>query len=90
MLSTLASSLYQNLQGSFWSHVSLQTLQQQTRLLAQSLAGYADYLSSQNKIMKAVHARSIPVRQMSESMSVKYIEPSGVDVGFYKGGFNNK
>ena len=75
VLTTLASSLYQNLQGSFWSHVSFHRLQQQTRLLAQSLAGYADYLSSQNKIMKAVHARSIPVRQLSDFMSVKYIEP---------------
>ena len=25
--------------------------------------------------MKAVHARSIPVRQLSDSVSVKYIEP---------------
>ena len=81
VLSTLASSLYKNLQGSFWSHISFHRLQQETRLLAQSLAGYADYLSSQNKIMKAVHARSLPVRQISESMSVKYIEPcSGVPV----------
>ena len=77
-LCTLASSLYQNLQGSFWSHVSFRRLQQQTLLLALSLAGYADYLLSQNKIMKAVHARSVPVRQMSESMSVKYIEPCSV------------
>ena len=82
MLSTLASSLFQNLQGSFWSHVSLQRLYQQTRSLAQSLAGYADYLSSQNKIMKDLHARSNPVRQLSDSMSVKYIEPCrGVPIG---------
>ena len=75
MLSTLASSLFQNLQGSFQSHASLQRLYQQTRSLAQSLAGYVDYLSSQNKIMKDLHAQSNPVSQLSDSMSVKYIEP---------------
>ena len=42
VLSTLDSSLYQNLQGSFWSHVSFHRLWQQT-LLVQSLAGYVDY-----------------------------------------------
>ena len=78
LLSTLASSLFQNLQGSFWSHASLQRLYQQTRSLVQSLAGYADYLSSQNKIMKDLHARSNPVRQLSDSMSVKCIEPCRV------------
>ena len=75
MPSTLTSSLFQNLQGSFWSHASLQRLCQQTRSLAQSLAGYAEYLSSQNKIMKDLHFQSNPVRQLSDSMSVKYIEP---------------
>ena len=81
MLNTLASSLFQNMQGSFWSHTSFQRLQEQTQSLAQSLAGYADYLSSQNKIMKAVHARTIPPRQLSDSMSVKYIQPcSGVPI----------
>ena len=74
VLSTLASSLYQNLQGSFWRNVSFHRLQQQTQLHAQSLAGYADYFSSQNKLMKAVQDHSLPVWQMSESMSVKYIE----------------
>lgn len=39
MVSTLASSLFQDLQGSFWSHASLQRLYQQTQSLAQSLAG---------------------------------------------------
>ena len=82
MLSTQASSLFQNRQGSFWSHASLQRLYQQTRSLAQSLARYVDYLSSQNKIMKDLHARSNPVRQLSDSMSVKYIEPCrGVPIG---------
>ena len=82
LLSTLASSLFQNLQGSFWSHASLQRLYQQTRSLAQSLAGYADYLSPQNKIMKDLHARSNSMRQLSDSMSVKYIEPCrGVPIG---------
>ena len=60
--------------GSFWSNALLQRLYQQTQSLAQSLAGYADYLSSQNKIMKDLHARSNPGRQLSDSMSVKYIE----------------
>ena len=73
LLCTLASSLIQNMQGSFWGHESLRKLHLQTRSLGQSLAGYADYLSSQNKIMKGVHVGSCPVRQLSESLSVKYI-----------------
>lgn len=82
MLNTLASSLFQNLQAPFWSHSSFQRLLQHTQSLAKNLAGYADYLSSQNKTMKALHARTIPMRQISDSMSVKYIEPGrGVPIG---------
>ena len=53
MLSTLAFLLFQNLRGSFWTHISFQRLQEQTQTLAQRLARYTDYLSSQNKIIKS-------------------------------------
>ena len=63
------------MQGSFWGHGSLRKLHSQTQSLTQSLAGYNDYLSSENKIMKGVHVKSSPVRQLSEYLSVKYIGP---------------
>lgn len=73
MLSTLASSRFQNIQESFWSRESLHELHSQTRSLARSMAEYADYLTSQNKTMKGLHVRTCPVRQLSESLSAKYI-----------------
>ena len=61
ILKSLSSSLFQNLQASFWNNVSFRQLQKHTQLLAQSMANYSDYLSSQNKTMKNLHAQPVPV-----------------------------
>lgn len=50
VLNFLPFSLFQNLQASFLSNLCFQRLHQQTQSLALGLAGYVDYLSSQNKI----------------------------------------
>ena len=68
VLKTLSS--FQNLQASFWSHGSFKGLYHHTRILAQSLANYSDYLSSQNKIMKTLHAQPVPARQLSNALSI--------------------
>lgn len=78
VLKFLASSLFQHLQAPFWSSNPLwQTFHQQTLSLAKSLADYADYLSMQNKTMKSIHCRSSPVRQISNSLSLKYVSTCG-------------
>ena len=75
VLKSLASSLFQNLRASFWSKVSFRHLQKHTRALAQSLANYSEYLLSQNKTMKHHHALPLPVRQLSDGLSIKFIKP---------------
>ncbi len=48
-----------------------------TESLARSIASYADYLSSQRKKMSTLlHASTLPVRHISDSMSVKFIKAS--------------
>ena len=66
-------SLFQCLQASFWKNPSWQEFRQQVEAVATSVLKYSEYLASQNKIMKEIHARSIPVRQLSDAMSIKYI-----------------
>ena len=73
VLNSLSSSLFSNLQASFWSDSLFRRLHEQTRFLAQSMAGYADYLSSQNKAMKTIHTRSVPVRQLTDALSIQYV-----------------
>ena len=77
VLKSLASTLFQNLEASFWSDLSFRHLQKHTRTLAQSLANYSEYLSSQNKTMKHHHALPLPVRQLSDALSIKYLKPCG-------------
>ena len=82
MLKSLASSLFQNFQASFWSNTSFTYLHQYTRTLTQSLANYSDYLSSQNKMMKTLQAQAVPVRQLSDALLIKYVQPcNGVSLG---------
>ena len=62
--------------------MSFSYLQQHTHALAQSLANYSNYLSSQNKIMKLHHALPLPVRQVSDALSIKFVKPCiGVPLG---------
>ena len=75
ILKSLAQSLFDNLQSSFWKKASWKWLQIEVTTLATSISGYADYLSTKNKAMKMIHARDAPVRQFSDSISVKIIKP---------------
>ena len=76
ILKSLSSSLFQNLQASFWNNVSFRQLQKHTQLLAQSMANYSDYLSSQNKTMKNLNAKPVPVRQLSNALTLKHVPAS--------------
>lgn len=75
-LETLSSSLYHNLQKSFWSCEQLKSLRKNTEQLARSMASYAEYLSSQRKKMNTLHSLASPVRHVSDSMSVTFVKPS--------------
>ena len=74
-LNSLTSSLFRILQASFWSKTCFKWLHDQTQVLAKSLAGYSDYLSSQKKLMKTIHARTVPVRELSDALAIKYVQP---------------
>ena len=71
MLKSLLSSLFQNLQASFWSTASFKRLHQHTHVLARSFASYSDYLSSQNKVMKTLHGQQVPARQLSDALYIQ-------------------
>ena len=75
-LETLASTLFHNLQKSFWSSERLKSLHMNTESLARSIASYSDYLSSQRKKTSTLHKSPLPVRHISDSMSVKFVKAS--------------
>ena len=72
----LSSTLFHNLQKSIWSREQLKLIHRNTEQLARSVASYADYLSSQRKKMNTIHSFVSPVRQVSDSMSVKFVKAS--------------
>ena len=47
----------------------------QVESLANNVSSYSEYLSSQNRAMKISHAKSTPVRQLSDSLAIKFIHP---------------
>ena len=79
VLKASAMSLFQHLQASFWNNPAWLEFKQHVETLANSIVKYTEYRMSQNKAMKEVHLRSTPARQLSDTLSVKYI-PSGGEI----------
>ena len=75
-LEMLLSTLFHNLQKSFWSCEQSKPLYKNTEQLARSIASYADYISSQRKKMNTLHSLLLPVRRISDSMSVTFVKTS--------------
>ena len=75
VLNSLSSSLFLNLQASFWAALPWQHLKRKMELIASSVSSYAVYLSSQSKKMGEAHHQTTPVRQLSNSLSIKYLKP---------------
>jgi len=75
VLNSLSSSLFLNLQASFWAALPWQHLKRKMELIASSVSNYAVYLSSQSKKMSEAHHQTTPVRQLSNSLSIKYLKP---------------
>ena len=73
-----SSSLFGCLQNVYWSRPRFQNFKHSIEQLAGSLAEYGDYLGSQNKRAKEIHSSPVPVRQLSQSLSVTVIKNSGL------------
>ena len=74
----ILSSLFGCLQGEYWKHPHFETFKKHVETLASSLAQYSDYLVSKNKRMKEVHNAEVPVRQLSESLSIEVVKRSAI------------
>ena len=73
-----SQSLYSCLQNVYWSRPKFAKLKPSIEQLAASIAQYSDFLASQNKRMKEVHSLPVPVRELSNSLSVSIIKKSGL------------
>ena len=56
-----SSALFNCLQSVYWSKTKFSEFKPCIVQLAESLAGYSDFLVSQNKKMKEVHSSPVPV-----------------------------
>lgn len=73
-----SSSLFTCLQHVCWNSPKFHAFKVSIEQLAGSLAEYSDRLSSQNKRAKEIHSSFVPVRQLSESLSVTVIKKTSV------------
>ena len=74
----ISSSLFGCLQAEYWKRPHFEAFKKHVETLASSLAQYSDYLVSKNKRMKEVHNAEVPVRQLSESLSIEVVKRSAV------------
>ena len=72
----LASELLTLLQANPWERESWCGFKSDIASLAQSLVGYADYLSQKNKAMKLCHVSATPVRELSSNLRLNFIPAS--------------
>lgn len=72
-LHAISSSLFDILQGNYWKSEPWSKYFSEVQSLACSILQYAEYLDSQVKKVKVNHTLPIPVRDISESMQIKYI-----------------
>ncbi len=78
-----SSSLFGCLQSAYWNGSNFQSFKPYVERLAGCLTEYSDKLSSQNKKVKKNHHSPVPVRQLSESLSVSIIKQSGMSYPCY-------
>ena len=65
--------MFDILQGNYWKSEPWSKYFSVVQSLACSILQYAEYLDSQVKKVKVNHTLPIPVRDISESMQIKYI-----------------
>ncbi len=78
-----SSSLFGCLQSAYWNGSNFQRFKPYVERLAGCLTEYSDKLSSQNKKVKKNHHLPVPVRQLSETLSVSIIKKSGMSYPCY-------
>ena len=69
----ISSSLFGCLQAEYWKRPHYKTFKKHVETLASSLAQHGDHLVSKNKRMKEVHNAEVPVRQLSEWLSIEVV-----------------
>ena len=75
-LNTMATELAVLLQSNAWEREYWSSFKEDVAGLARALAGYTEYLTQKNKIMKIHHASATPVRELSNHLRVKFLPKS--------------
>jgi len=68
------TSLLLCLQSTYWREPLFASFKKEIELLIESLLGYQNYLDSQNKKMRLSHGSCVPLRKLSESLSIEIIK----------------
>ncbi|XP_065883057.1 uncharacterized protein [Dysidea avara] len=69
-----STSLLSCLQSTYWKEPMFVSFKKEIELLTESLLGYQDYLESQNKKIRLSHNSCVPIRKISESISIEIIK----------------
>ena len=78
-LSAIHRSLFGLLQIPFLQRAKWNEFGTEVTKLARSLAQYCDYLSAQNKKSRLQHRSPTPVRNLADSLCVKYVKACARD-----------
>ena len=73
-LKALSHSLFSILQGNYWKRPPWQEFCREIEALAGSISQYVDYLDRQNKEMTLKHMSEVPVRSITDSITVPYVK----------------
>lgn len=73
-----SSTLFSCLQSVYWSRPKFAKFKPLIEQLAGSLTQYSDLLTSHNKRMKEIHSSPVPIRQLSDSLSISVINKSAL------------
>lgn len=74
ILQSHSTSLFVCLQSLYWKRSKFAEFKPYVETLVGSMAQYTEYLRSQNKKMKQAHTSEVPIRQLSDSLSVEVIQ----------------
>ena len=75
-LKSFSSELFTILLCPFWNQPAWLSFKAQVETLAKCFVDYCDYLDDKNKRIKLNHSALIPVRQLSDNMSISLLPSS--------------
>lgn len=79
-LNTMATELAVLLQSNAWEREHWCNFKEDVAGLVRALAGYAEYLTQKNKIVKVHHASATPVRELLNHLRVKFLPSRSTSV----------